>query len=196
MPGSFKETVLAVSTIISLAAAVIVCNSLLHQGVKETDWLWVSSEIRSSPSESIEGNTAGGWQDGWWSSHQRVQGASANFMDVSSSCHANPSATSPKSSVHSKVICEFSWDVTDAFWSSSLNGHRSPDSQEDELHKQKESERTLLCTTRFLLNFPIIRFVQRTASENICILLCPCNPRTTGVQTGGHVDLLIFLVSA
>lgn len=60
MPGSFKETVLAVSTIISLAAAVIVCNSLLHQGVKETDWLWVSSEIRSSPSESIEGNTAGG----------------------------------------------------------------------------------------------------------------------------------------
>lgn len=60
MPGSFKETVLAVSTIISLAAAVTVCNSLLHQGVKEADWLWVSSEIRSSPSESIEGNTAGG----------------------------------------------------------------------------------------------------------------------------------------
>lgn len=65
------------------------------------------------------------------------------------------------------------------------------------LNHKRNSERTLLCTTRFLLNFPIIRFVQRTsASKNICILLCPCNPRTAGVQTGGHVDLLIFPVSA
>lgn len=74
-------------------------------------------------------------------------------------------------------------------WTLSLKAKRT------NFAKKREFEKTLSCEARFLLNFLTIRFVQRTTSKNICILLCPCNSRTTCTQTGGDVDLLIFLMS-
>lgn len=200
IPGSCTEAGLVASTIISLAAAVMVCNPLLPCSACQGSWLVMGTAVKSEVVQVNQLNrikkkkallkadkTDDGEAINALREHKQI---SRMFHQAATQIHLS---LSPSQVFTQRSFVNFYETSLMPFghhpWTLLLTAKRTNFTKKGNLN-------TLYCATHdFSRTFWQSDLCNEPPLKNICILLCPCNSRTTCIQAGGDVDLLIILVS-